>query len=158
MDGFVCAIGTGGTISGVGRYLKERKPDCRIAVSDPEGSCMYRYFTDGELERTGSGSITEGIGQGRVTANIAQAPVDHAYSIPDPEMLEVVFGLLRDEGLCLGGSSGINVAGAIRLARDLGPGHTIVTVLCDGGQRYQSKLWNPEFLASKGLPAPEWLS
>jgi len=156
VDGFVSAIGTGGTIAGVGTYLKERNPDVKIALADPFGAAMYAWFTRGVLESSGT-SITEGIGQGRVTRNIEGAPVDMAYQIPDDEMLGVVFSLLRDEGLCVGGSTGINVAGAMRLARELGPGHTIVTVLCDGGQRYQSKMFNAEFLRSKGLPAPEWL-
>jgi cysteine synthase A len=156
VDAFCCAIGTGGTISGVGRYLKERNPRVVIAVADPLGACMFHHFKHGELRAEGS-SITEGIGQGRITANIASAPVDDAFQVPDEEMLPVLFRLLREEGLCLGGSSGINVAGAIQLARQLGPGHTIVTVLCDFGQRYMSKLYNPEFLRSKGLPVPDWL-
>ncbi len=156
VDAFCCAIGTGGTISGVGRYLKERKPGVVIALTDPLGSCMFNHYKHGELRAEGS-SITEGIGQGRVTANIASAPVDDAFAIPDEEMLPVLFRLLKEEGLCLGGSSGINVAGAIRLAKQLGPGHTIVTVLCDFGQRYMSKLYNPGFLREKGLPMPDWL-
>ncbi len=156
IDGFVSAIGTGGTLAGVGMYLKDQNRDVKIALADPLGAAMYAYFTRGVLESSGS-SITEGIGQGRVTKNIDGAPVDHAYQIPDDEMLGVVFALLRDEGLCVGGSTGINVAGAIRLARELGPGHTIVTILCDGGQRYQSKMFNAAFLRSKGLPAPDWL-
>ena len=157
VDAFCCAIGTGGTISGVGRYLKERKPGVVIALTDPLGSCLFNHYKHGELRAEGN-SITEGIGQGRVTANIASAPVDDAFQVPDEEMLPVLFRLLREEGLCLGGSSGINVAGAIQLARKLGPGHTIVTVLCDFGQRYLSKLYNPEFLRSKELPVPEWLT
>jgi cysteine synthase A len=156
VDGFTCAIGTGGTISGVGRYLREKNPRAVIAVSDPFGSCMFNHFKHGELRSKGN-SITEGIGQGRITANIGSAPVNEAFQIPDTEMLGVLFDLLKYEGLCLGGSSGINVAGAIRLANQLGPGHTIVTILCDSGQRYQSKLWNPEFLRSKELPVPDWL-
>jgi len=136
--------------------LKERKPDIRIGLADPLGAAMYSYFTTGELKSEGS-SITEGIGQGRITKNIEGTPVDHAYQIPDTEALPVIFDLLREEGLCVGGSSGINVAGAIRLARELGPGHTVVTVLCDSGTRYQSKLFNPEFLRSKSLPTPDWL-
>jgi cysteine synthase A len=156
VDGFTCAIGTGGTLAGVGIFLKERNLDIRIAAADPMGAAMYSYFKTGELKSDGS-SITEGIGQGRVTGNIDGAPVDDAYRIPDEEMLPIVFDLLMHEGLCLGGSSGINVAGAIRLAKDLGPGHTIVTVLCDYGQRYQSKLFNPAFLRDKGLPVPHWL-
>jgi cysteine synthase A len=157
VDGFVCAIGTGGTLSGVGLYLKERSPEVRIAVADPMGAAMYAYFTEGELRSQGS-SIVEGIGQGRVTQNIAGTPVDGAYQIPDAEALPLLFDLLLREGLCLGGSSGINVAGAIRLARELGPGHRVVTVLCDSGTRYQSKLFNPEFLRGKGLPVPTWLT
>jgi len=156
VDGFCCAIGTGGTIAGCGRYLKEKNPSMVIAVSDPEGSCMYNYFKHGELRSRGS-SVTEGIGQGRITANIGSAQVDEAFLIPDQEALPVLFELLSGEGLCLGGSSGINVAGAIRLARALGPGHTVVTVLCDFGTRYQSKLFNPAFLRRKGLPVPSWL-
>jgi len=156
VDGFTCAIGTGGTLAGVALFLKEQNPDVVIAAADPMGAAMYNYFKHGELKGEGS-SITEGIGQGRVTANIDGAPVDDAYQIPDAEALPLVFDLLREEGLCLGGSSGINVAGAIRLARDLGPGHTVVTVLCDFGTRYQSKLFNPAFLREKGLPVPEWL-
>ncbi|MDT8321902.1 MAG: cysteine synthase A [Xanthomonadales bacterium] len=156
VDAFCCAVGTGGTISGVGRYLKEQNSDVKIAVTDPFGSCMYHYFRHGELRAEGD-SITEGIGQGRVTANIGAAPVDLAFRVPDEEALPVLFDLLSGEGLCLGGSSGINVAGAMQLARHLGPGHTIVTVLCDFGTRYQSKLYNPSFLRGKGLPVPPWL-
>ena len=156
VDGFICAIGTGGTLAGVSTCLRERNPDIRIGLADPDGAAMYSYFATGELASEGS-SITEGIGQGRVTGNVAQAHVDLPFRIPDAEALPVIFDLLKEEGLCLGGSSGINVAGAIRLARELGPGHTVVTVLCDGGQRYQSKLFNPEFLREKGLPAPSWL-
>ncbi len=156
VDAFCCAIGTGGTISGVGRYLKEQNPNIVIALTDPMGSCMYNHYKHGELRAEGN-SITEGIGQGRITANIASAPVDDAFRVPDEEALPVIFDLLKEEGLCLGSSSGINVAGAIQLARHLGPGHTIVTVLCDFGTRYQSKLFNPEFLRSKNLPIPAWL-
>ena len=156
LDAFCCAIGTGGTISGVGRYLKEQNPEVQIAVTDPMGSCMYHYYKSGEMCSEGN-SISEGIGQGRVTANIGCAPVDNAFRVPDEEALPVLFSLLADEGLCLGGSSGINVAGAIQLARELGPGHTIVTLLCDSGTRYQSKLYNPDFLRNKGLPVPDWL-
>jgi len=137
--------------------LKEHKAGVIIAVTDPLGSCMYHYFKHGELRSDGN-SITEGIGQGRITANIGSAPVDEAFQIPDEEALPVVFDLLAEEGLCLGGSSGINVAGAIRLAQQMGPGHTIVTVLCDFGTRYQSKLFNPAFLRQKGLPVPAWLA
>lgn len=157
VDGFVCAIGTGGTISGVSRFLKERKPAVKTAIADPSGSSMANHFQRGCLERNPGGSITEGIGQGRVTANIAAARVDLAWHVPDDEMLATTFALLREEGLLLGGSSGINVAGAIRLAKHLGPGHTVVTILCDGGQRYRSKLFDARFLASEGLVVPDWL-
>jgi cysteine synthase A len=156
VDGFTCAIGTGGTLAGCSAFLKERNPDVVTAAADPMGANMYHWFKDGELRGEGS-SITEGIGQGRVTGNIDGAPVDDAFQIPDEEALPVVFDLLRHEGLCLGGSSGINVAGAVRLAKQLGPGHTIVTILCDYGTRYQSKLFNPAFLREKGLPVPSWL-
>jgi cysteine synthase len=156
VDGFVCAVGTGGTLAGVGIALKERNPNVVIGLADPMGAALYSYYTTGELKATGS-SITEGIGQGRITANLQDAPVDVAFQIPDEEALPAIFELLEHEGLCLGGSSGINVAGAIRLARHLGPGHTIVTVLCDYGTRYQSKLFNPDFLRSKNLPVPAWL-
>ncbi|HEV8107271.1 MAG TPA: cysteine synthase A [Burkholderiales bacterium] len=156
LDGFTCAIGTGGTLAGVATYLKQKSKNIRIAVADPLGAAMYSWFKHGSLESDGS-SITEGIGQGRVTKNIEGAPVDDAYRIPDSEALPIVFDLLKNEGLCLGGSSGINVAGAIRLAKDLGPGHTVVTILADSGTRYQSKLFNPQFLKSKGLPSPDWL-
>ncbi len=156
LDGFTCAIGTGGTLAGVSRFLKERNPQVRVAVADPQGAALYSWFKHGQLESHGS-SITEGIGQGRVTRNIEQAKVDDAYEIPDAEALALLFELLKNEGLCLGGSSGINVAGAVRLARDLGPGHTVVTILADSGVRYQSRLWNPAFLKAKGLPSPDWL-
>jgi cysteine synthase A len=156
VDGFTCAIGTGGTLAGVGISLKERNPNIRIAAADPMGAAMYNFYKHGELKGEGS-SITEGIGQGRITRNLQDAPIDDAYQIPDEEALPIVFDLLKHEGLCLGGSSGINVGGAIRLAKELGPGHTVVTVLCDGGNRYQSKLFNPEFLRAKGLPTPDWL-
>ena len=156
VDGFTCSIGTGGTLSGVSAFLKSKNPKVRIAVADPMGAAMYHWFKHGELKSEGN-SITEGIGQGRVTRNIEGALVDDAYQIPDAEALPLLFRLLKDEGLCLGGSSGINVAGAIRLANDLGPGHTIVTILADSGTRYQSKLFNPAFLKEKGLPAPDWL-
>jgi len=156
VDGFTCAIGTGGTLAGVGAFLKQKKPGVRIVAADPMGASMYHWIKDGELRGEGS-SITEGIGQGRVTGNLEGAEFDDAYQIPDAEMLPVLFDLLQHEGLCLGGSSGINVAGAIRLARDLGPGHTVVTILCDFGTRYQTKLWNPAFLREKGLPVPPWL-
>jgi cysteine synthase len=156
IDGFTCAIGTGGTLAGVSRFLKEQNSAVKIAVADPMGAAMYSWFKRGELASEGA-SITEGIGQGRVTKNIASAKVDDAYQIPDAEALPYVFDLLKDEGLCLGGSSAINVAGAVRLANDLGPGHTVVTILADSGTRYQSKLFNPDFLKSKGLPVPGWL-
>jgi cysteine synthase len=156
VDGFTCAIGTGGTLAGVSKFLKQQSPKVRIAVSDPVGAAMYSWFKTGELRSEGS-SITEGIGQGRVTRNVAQAVVDDAYQIPDAEALPILFRLAKEEGLVLGGSSAINVAGAMRLARDLGPGHTVVTILADSGTRYQSKLFNRAFLQSKGLPAPDWL-
>ncbi len=156
VDGFTCAIGTGGTLAGTAIYLKQQNPEIRIAAADPMGASMYHWLKHGELRAEGT-SITEGIGQGRVTANIEGAPIDEAYQIPDEEALPIVFDLLLEEGLCLGGSSGINIAGAMHLARDLGPGHTIVTILCDFGTRYQSKLFNPAFLEEKGLPSPSWL-
>jgi len=156
VDGFVAAVGTGGTLAGTGIALKERNPAVKIALADPFGAALYSYYTTGELKSEGS-SITEGIGQGRITANLEGAPIDIAYRIPDAEAVQIVFDLLEFEGLCLGGSSGINVAGAVRLAKELGPGHTIVTVLCDYGTRYQSKLFNPAFLREKGLPVPGWL-
>ena len=157
VDGFTCAVGTGGTLAGVAFALKERNKNIRIAAADPMGAAIYSWIKTGELKAEGS-SITEGIGQNRVTANLEGAPIDDAYAIPDSEMLPLVFDLLEHEGLCVGGSTGINVAGAIRMAKDLGPGHMIVTVLCDYGTRYQSKLFNPEFLKSKGLPTPGWLT
>ncbi len=156
VDGFICAVGTGGTLAGVGMALKARNPKIAIGLADPMGAALYSYYTTGELKAQGS-SITEGIGQGRITKNIEGAPVDVAFQIPDEEALSVLFDIAEHEGLCLGGSTGVNVAGAIRLARHLGPGHTIVTVLCDHGSRYQSKLYNPEFLRSKGLPVPGWM-
>ena len=156
VDGFICSIGSGGTLAGVAQALRERKPDVAIGLADPDGSALYSYYTTGELKAEGT-SITEGIGQGRVTANLEGLTIDHAYRIPDSELLEVVYDLLEHEGLMMGGSTGINVAGAIRLARDLGPGKTIVTVLCDGGQRYQSKIFNPDFLRERGLPIPRWM-
>jgi cysteine synthase A len=156
IDGFICAVGTGGTLAGVGLALKERNPAIRIGLADPMGASLYSYYTTGEFKAQGS-SITEGIGQGRITKNLEGAPVDMAFQIPDEEAIQIVFDLLEHEGLCLGGSSGINVAGAMRLADHLGPGHTIVTVLCDSGTRYQSKLFNPDFLRSKNLPVPEWI-
>ena len=156
VDGFVSAVGSGGTLAGVGMALKERNKNVKIALADPEGAALYSYYKTGELKAEGS-SITEGIGQGRITKNIEGAPVDIAYRIPDSEALPIVFDLLKHEGLCMGGSTGINVAGAIRLAKEMGPGHTIVTILCDFGSRYQSKLFNPTFLKSKNLPCPDWL-
>jgi cysteine synthase A len=156
VDGFICAIGTGGTLAGAGAFLKEQRKDIAIACADPMGAAMYHHYKHGELRSEGS-SVTEGIGQGRITGNLEGVSLDDAYQIPDEEALPVLFDLLKAEGLCLGGSSGINVAGAIRLARDLGPGHTIVTILADFGTRYQSKLWNPVFLKKKGLPVPDWL-
>jgi cysteine synthase A len=156
LDGFTCAIGTGGTLAGVARFLKEQNPQIRISAADPLGAAMYSWFKRRELQSEGS-SVTEGIGLGRVTKNIEGAQVDDACQIADAEALPWLFSLLKDEGLCLGGSSAINVAGAIRLARDLGPGHTVVTILADSGTRYQSKLFNPAFLREKGLPFPDWL-
>ena len=156
VDGFVCAVGTGGTLAGVGMALKERNPKVQIALADPMGAALYSYYTTGKLAAAGT-SITEGIGQGRITKNLEGAPIDVAFQIPDEEAVPIIFDLLEHEGLCLGGSTGINVAGAIRLARHLGPGHTIVTVLCDPGSRYHSKLFNPDFLRQRGLPVPTWL-
>jgi cysteine synthase A len=158
VDGFICAVGTGGTLAGTASFLRERKPDIVIGVADPRGAAMYNLFTYGEAKASEGGSITEGIGLGRVTPIIEGLAVDKAYLIGDDEALPILFDLMEHEGLCLGGSSGINVAGAIRLARDLGPGHTIVTVLADSGTRYQSKLFNPDFLRGKNLPVPEWLT
>ena len=156
VDAFICAVGTGGTLAGTGAFLKEKNPEIQIGLADPMGAALYAYYTEGELSSWGD-SITEGIGQGRITANLEDAVVDNPFQIPDDEALPVCFQLLQEEGLCLGSSSGINVAGAIRLAKELGPGKTIVTILCDSGTRYQSKLFNPQFLKKKGLPVPEWL-
>lgn len=156
VDGFICAVGSGGTLAGTGIGLRNMKPGVKIGIADPEGAALYEYYKNGELKSSGS-SITEGIGQGRITANLEGFTPDFAYQIPDSEALDIVFDLVENEGLCLGGSSGINIAGAMRLARDLGPGHTIVTILCDYGNRYQSKLFNPDFLRSKNLPVPAWL-
>jgi cysteine synthase A len=156
VDGFICAVGSGGTLAGVASALRERKNDVKIGLADPHGAAIYSYYTTGELKAEG-GSISEGIGQGRITANLEGLEVDHPYRIGDPEIVEMVFRLAQEEGLILGGSSGINVAGAVRMAKDMGPGHTIVTILCDGGQRYFSRLYNPEFLRSKDLPTPPWL-
>ncbi|OIQ30189.1 MAG: cysteine synthase A [Alphaproteobacteria bacterium MedPE-SWcel] len=155
VDGFVCAVGSGGTLAGIADVLQPK--GVKIGLADPEGAALYSYYTTGELKSEGS-SITEGIGQGRITKNLEGFTPDFSYQIPDAEALPVVFDLLHDEGLVLGGSSGINIAGAVRLARDLGPGHTIVTVLCDYGTRYQSKLFNPDFLRDKGLPVPDWMT
>ncbi len=157
VDGFTCAVGTGGTLAGVGAYLKHKNAEVVTAAADPMGAAIYSWIKTGELKSEGS-SITEGIGQGRVTGNLDDAQIDDAFQIPDEEMLLVCYDLLQEEGLLLGGSSGINVAAAIRLAKALGPGKTIVTVLADSGSRYQSKLYNPEFLAAKGLPLPPWLT
>ena len=156
VDGFICAAGSGGTVAGVGMALKERNRDIRIGLADPHGAALYSFYTTGELKAEGS-SITEGIGQGRITANLQDAPIDFACRIGDGEAVRIVFDLLQEEGLCMGGSTGVNIAGAMALARELGPGHTIVTILCDYGTRYQSKLYNPDFLRSKNLPVPEWL-
>jgi len=156
VDAFVCSVGTGGTLAGVAAALRERKRGVQIGLADPEGAALYSYYTTGALRSEGS-SITEGIGQGRVTANLEGLELDFACRVPDAEALRVLFDLLRHEGWCLGGSSGINVAGAVRLARELGPGHTIVTVLADSGARYQSRLFNPAFLVERGLPVPPWL-
>ncbi|MGE3988940.1 cysteine synthase A [Pseudorhodoplanes sp.] len=158
IDGFICSVGTGGTLAGVSSYLREQKPDIAIGVADPRGAAMYHLFKDGKPTVTEGGSITEGIGLARVTPIIEDIKVDHAYLIPDEEAVPLIFETLEHEGLCLGGSSGINIAGAIRLAKQLGKGATIVTVLCDYGNRYQSKLFNPDFLRSKNLPVPDWLT
>jgi cysteine synthase len=157
IDGFVCAVGTGGTLAGVSKFLKQKSRDIKIGLADPMGAALYSYYAHGELKADGE-SITEGIGQGRITENIAELEVDFPFQIPDAEALPIIFDLIAEEGLALGSSSGINVAGAIRLARELGPGHTIVTILADGAQRYQSKLFNPAFLRSKGLPCPPWMT
>lgn len=156
VDGFICAVGSGGTLGGVSMALKARNPNIQIGVADPYGSKIFSYYTDGNLETEGS-SITEGIGQGRITANLKNVIVDKAYRIHDKEALEIIFALNQLEGICLGGSSGINIAGAIHMAREMGRGHTIVTILCDYGQRYQSKVYNPEFLRAKNLPVPPWI-
>ena len=156
LDGFICAVGSGGTLGGVSLALKEKNRKIQIGIADPGGAALYEYYKNGELKAEGT-SITEGIGQGRITANLEGIEVDKAYRISDDEELTILFDLVEHEGLCLGGSAGVNVAGAIRLARDLGPGHTIVTILCDYGNRYQTKLYNPEFLRGKGLPVPAWM-
>lgn len=156
VDAFTCAVGTGGSLGGVSLALKKRNKDIRIVLADPMGSALYNHYRHGELKAEGS-SITEGIGQGRITANLENVVIDDAYQIPDAEALTIIFDLLKMQGLCLGGSSGINVAAAIRLAKEMGPGHTIVTLLCDYGTRYQSKIFNPQFLKEQGLPYPDWL-
>jgi len=156
IDGFAAAVGSGGTLAGVSMGLKAKRADIQVAIADPPGAALYNYYKHGELKSEGS-SITEGIGQGRITANLEDAIIDHAFQVPDELSVAQVFKLLREEGLCLGPSSGVNVAGAIELAREMGPGHTIATVLCDFGTRYQSKLFNPAFLREKNLPVPEWL-
>ena len=156
VDGFICAVGTGGTLAGVAMGLREKKKNITIGIADPMGAALYDYYANGELKAEGT-SITEGIGQGRITANLEGLKVDEAFQIPDEEALPVAFDLLEHEGLCMGSSSGVNVAGAMRLAKKMGPGHTIVTILCDYGTRYQSKMFNPAFLKEKGLPVPGWL-
>ncbi len=156
IDGFICAVGSGGTLGGVSMGLKEKRKDIQIGIADPYGAALYSYYKTGKLASEGS-SITEGIGQGRITANLEDVVVDHAYRISDSEALQLAFDALQHEGLCLGPSSGINIAGAIRLGQELGPGHTVVTILCDYGTRYQSKMFNPKFLKSKDLPVPDWL-
>ncbi|MEO5807865.1 cysteine synthase A [Devosia sp.] len=156
IDGFICAVGSGGTLAGVADALRARNPNVKIGLADPEGAALYNFYAHGELKSSGD-SITEGIGQGRITANLQGLTIDNPYQISDAEALPYVFDLLEHEGLCLGGSSAINIAGAVRMARDLGPGKTIVTILCDYGNRYQSKLFNPDFLRAKNLPVPEWL-
>ncbi|MCC4298815.1 MULTISPECIES: cysteine synthase A [Aurantimonas] len=156
IDGFICAVGTGGTLAGTAMGLKRRSGQIKFGIADPMGAALYSYYTTGEFKSEGS-SITEGIGQGRITANLEGFEPDFAYQIPDDEALRIVFDLITEEGLCLGGSSGINIAGAIRMAKEMGPGHTIVTILCDYGNRYQSKMFNPAFLRDKGLPVPEWI-
>ena len=156
VDGFTCAVGTGGTLAGVSKYLKDKKEDVKIFLSDPYGSALYNYYKNDELKAEGN-SITEGIGQGRITENLKHLVVDDAVRINDKEALEMIFKLLKEEGLFLGGSSGINVCGAIKMAEKLGPGHNVVTILCDSGQRYQSKIWNKDFLKSKDLPFPSWM-
>ena len=156
VDGFICAVGSGGTLAGIADYLRGQKADVKIGIADPPGAALYEYYKNGELKSDGS-SITEGIGQGRITANLEGLDIDYPYHIPDAESLQAAFDLLKYEGLALGSSSGVNVAGAIRLAKDMGPGHTIVTILCDGAAKYQSKMFNRDFLEEKGLPAPDWL-
>lgn len=157
VDGFTCAVGTGGTLAGVSNALKAHNPNVRIAVADPMGASLFDYYTRGEMTSSEGTSIIEGVGINHLTDNLASGQIDTAFQIHDTEALPYVFSLLRQEGLCLGGSSGLNIAGAVRLAEELGPGHTIVTILCDYGNRYQSKLFNPVFLQNRELPVPEWL-
>ena len=157
IDGFVSSVGTGGTLAGVALGLREKSKDIKIALADPDGAALYNYYANGELGSSGD-SITEGIGQGRITANLEGLEVDMPFNVPDAEALPIIFDLLRDEGLCMGGSTGINIAGAIRMAKEMGPGHTIVTILADYGNRYQSKIFNPKFLKAMNLPVPEWLN
>ncbi|MGO6679504.1 cysteine synthase A [Rhizobium leguminosarum] len=157
VDGFICSVGSGGTLAGVAAGLNAFKADVKIGIADPDGAALYEFYQNGALKSEGS-SITEGIGQGRITANLEGFTPDYAYRIPDAEALPYLFDLVENEGLCLGGSTAINIAGAVNLARDLGPGHTVVTILCDYGNRYQSKLFNPDFLTSKGLPVPGWMA
>lgn len=157
LDGFICAVGSGGTLGGISMALKARDPKIQIGIADPGGAALYEYYKNGELKSEGT-SMTEGIGQGRITANLEDVIVDHAYRVTDTEALNIIYKLIEEEGMCLGGSAGINVAGAIKLAKDLGPGKTVVTILCDYGNRYQSKMFNPEFLRSKDLPVPSWLA
>lgn len=157
VDAFICAVGTGGSLWGVGTALKERNPDITIGLADPQGAAIYNYFKHGEAKASEGSSISEGIGQARITANVEGTPIDIPYTIPDTEWLPIAFELLQNEGLCIGGSAAVNVAGAVRLAKEIGPGKTIVTLLCDSGTRYQSKMFNPEFLRSKDLPVPPWM-
>jgi len=157
IDGFICAVGSGGTLGGLSVYLKGQNSDIQIGLADPYGSALFHHYQNGELKSEG-GSISEGIGQGRITANLDGISVDRAYQIADEDALPIIYDLMQNEGLFLGGSSAINIAGAMAMAKDLGPGHMIVTILCDSGQRYQSKVWNPEFLRQKNLPVPSWLA
>ena len=156
MDAFICAVGSGGTLTGVGNALKQRNSNIRIGLADPMGSAMFNYYTTGKLKSEGN-SISEGIGQGRITKNLEDAKIDECFQITDQEALPIIYNLLQNEGLCMGGSTGINIAGAIKMGQKMGPGHTIVTILCDWGHRYQSKIFNPSFLREKGLPIPGWL-
>ena len=156
LDGFICAVGSGGTLAGVAMALKERNKDIQVGIADPGGAALFNYYKHGELKAEGT-SITEGIGQGRITGNLEGLELDQAYRCDDAEALHILYDLILKEGLCLGGSAGINIAGAVRMAKEMGPGHTIVTILCDYGNRYQSKLYNPEFLRTKDLPVPPWM-